>query len=81
MNSLTDLIQQLKRVKRKYYLQVSDFEGLDPLVLGLVLGVRPPEESVFLGQTEKWAGLRISIVHLLFGVVAYDENSICRVLC
>ena len=80
MMSLTDSIQQLKRVKRRDYLQVSDFEGLDPLVLGLVLGVRPPEESVLRGQPEKWAGLCVPIVHLLFGLVAYDENSVCRVL-
>lgn len=63
-----------------FYLQVSDFEGLDPLVLGLVLGVRPPEESIFRSQPEKWGGLRVPIVHLLFGLVAYDENSVCRVL-
>ena len=65
---------------RRDYLQVSYFEGLDPLVLSLVLGVRPPEESVFRGQSEKRTGLSIPIVHLLFGLVAYDENSVCRVL-
>ncbi len=65
---------------RRNYLQVSDFEGLDPLVLVFVLGVRPPEESVFRGQPEKRAGLCVPIMQLLFGLVADDENSVCWVL-
>lgn len=62
-------------------LQVSDLEGFDPLVLVFVLRVGPPEESVFRGQPEKRASLRVPVVHLLFGLVADDENSVCWVLC
>jgi hypothetical protein len=45
--SFTVLIQQLEMLRDEINLQVSDLEGLDPLVLVLVLGVSGLQKNPF----------------------------------